>query len=90
MCEPGRMDTQNRQSETSLNPFAVSKYEAARLLGISVRSVENYIAAKLLEARKIGTRRVVLVRSLEKFLRSDQPSVSHSCRRGAKAREVRP
>ena len=47
------------------------------MLGISIRSVENYIALKLIDARKIGKRTVVIVASLERFLRHDQPSPSH-------------
>lgn len=54
--------------------LAVSIREAAAMLGISPRSVQNYIAAKKLPARKLGKRTVILVRALENFLRFDQPS----------------
>jgi len=56
------------------NKLAVSVRDAAAMLGISPRSVQNYIHAKLLPARKIGRRTVIPVRALEAFLRSDQPS----------------
>ncbi|MBZ5502350.1 MAG: helix-turn-helix domain-containing protein [Acidobacteriia bacterium] len=56
------------------NKIAVSVREAAAMLSISPRSVQNYIAAKLLPARKLGRRTIVPIRALESFLRSDQPS----------------
>lgn len=55
-------------------PLAISIAEASMLLGLSRRSIENYIAAKKIVARKAGSRRLVLRSSLETFLRHDQPS----------------
>jgi excisionase family DNA binding protein len=55
-------------------PLAVDTREAARLLSVSPRTIQNYIAAKLLPARKIGRRTVISARALENFLRTDQPS----------------
>jgi excisionase family DNA binding protein len=57
-----------------LPTLAVDTREAARLLSVSPRSIQNYIRAKMLPSRKIGKRRVIPVRALENFLRSDQPS----------------
>lgn len=74
---------------TERTPLAVSKREAAAMLGISIRSVENYLAMKRLVARKIGRRTVLLVSSLHSFLRSDQPSASRARRESQPAREVR-
>jgi excisionase family DNA binding protein len=54
--------------------IAVSVREAAAMLSISPRTIQNYIAAKLLPARKIGRRTVIPVRALEAFLRSDHAS----------------
>ena len=54
--------------------LAVSLNEAAAMIGSSRRSLENYIAAKLLPSRKIGKRRIILVRDLKIFLERDQPS----------------
>jgi hypothetical protein len=65
--------------------LAVSLNEAAETIGISRRSLENYIAANVLPSRKLGKRRIILVRDLEKFLRSDQPSVGR--KRGREKRE---
>jgi len=54
--------------------LAVDIREAAQMLSVSPRTIQNYIAAKLLPARKIGRRTVIPVRGLEAFLRRDQPS----------------
>jgi excisionase family DNA binding protein len=54
--------------------IAVSVREAAAMLGISPRSIQNYVRVKTLAARKIGRRTVIRVRDLEAFLRADQPS----------------
>ena len=62
--------------ETKTNRLAVSINEAAAILGISPRSVQKYIASKLLPARKIGRRTLVPLCGLEEFLRNDQPSPS--------------
>jgi hypothetical protein len=58
--------------------LAVSLNEAAAMASVSRRSLENYIAAKLLPSRKIGKRRIILVRDLDRFLRRDQPSPTAS------------
>lgn len=55
-------------------PLAVDTREAARLLSVSTRTIQNYISAKLLPARKLGRRTVISVRALEAFLQTDQPS----------------
>jgi excisionase family DNA binding protein len=60
--------------ESQGRKIAVSIREAAAMLSISPRSVQNYIRTKTLPARKIGRRTLISVRSLENFLRTDQPS----------------
>jgi len=59
---------------TQTEKLAVDTREAARLLSVSPRTIQNYIAAKILPARKIGRRTVIPMRALENFLRKDQPS----------------
>jgi hypothetical protein len=54
--------------------IAVGIREAAGMLSISPRSVQNHIRLKNLKARKIGRRTVILVRSLKAFLRRDHAS----------------
>jgi hypothetical protein len=53
--------------------MAVGLQQAARMVGVSTRSMQNFVAAKLIPSRKIGKRRLILVRDLERFLRTDQP-----------------
>jgi excisionase family DNA binding protein len=54
--------------------LAVNIREAAAMLSLSSRSIQNYIAARKIPARKVGKRTLILVRDLEEFLRKDQPS----------------
>jgi excisionase family DNA binding protein len=71
-----KRERESLQLLSSDNPqakIAVGTREAASLSGISERTIQQYIAAKLLPARKIGKRRLILLRDLEKFLRKDQP-----------------
>jgi excisionase family DNA binding protein len=62
------------QTQTQSTKLAVSVREAAQLLSVSARTIQLYIAARRLPARKIGRRTVVPMRALEAFLRADQPS----------------
>jgi excisionase family DNA binding protein len=65
-------------SPDSCTKLAVSVREAAAMLSISPRSVQNYIRLKTLAARKIGRRTVIPVRALEAFLRTDHESPTFS------------
>jgi len=69
--------SQSREScAGSLIPaLAVDLNEAARISTLSRRTLEYYIRAKRLRARKHGRRTLILLRDLETFLRADQPSV---------------
>jgi excisionase family DNA binding protein len=69
------------ESENAINPtasrgqkLAVSIREAAAMLSISPRSIQNFLRERRLPARKIGRRTVIPLRALEAFLRTDQPS----------------
>jgi len=64
------------QAQTKLERLAVDIREAAHLLSVSPRTIQNYIRSKMLLSRKIGRRTVIPVRSLEAFLRTDHPSPS--------------
>ena len=44
------------------------------MLGLSTRTIQNYIHAKILSGRKIGRRTLIPIQALKAFLRSDQPS----------------
>jgi excisionase family DNA binding protein len=61
--------------------LAVDVREAAYRLSVSPRTIQNYVRAKMLPARKIGRRTVITVRALENFLRTDQPSPGVGLRR---------
>lgn len=55
-----------------MNEILVNKVEAARLLGLAVRTVENLVAEGQLRARRIG-RRVLFERGeLERFAKGEQ------------------
>lgn len=54
----------------------VSKRDAALLLSVSVRTIENLIAAKRLVARKLGRRTLIPWSALEQLSRRDTPSPS--------------
>ncbi len=59
---------------TEMERLTVDTREAAHMLGVSPRTIQNYLRAGILPSRKIGKRRLILVRSLVAFLRHDQPS----------------
>ena len=53
-----------------------SKKESAALLGIGLRTLENLIARKELDTRRIGRRRLIPRISLERLARRDVPSLT--------------
>lgn len=55
--------------------LAVNIQEAARLLGVSARTVATLVARRELASRRIGRRRVIPVRALEDFLRRDHHTI---------------
>jgi excisionase family DNA binding protein len=54
--------------------LAVNIPEAARRLGLSVRTVATLVSRRQLVSRKVGRRRIIPVVALETFIRSDHPS----------------
>lgn len=60
----------------STERLAVDILTAAQMLSVSPRTIENYIAKRMLPARKLGRRTVIRMRDLEAFLRADQPEAS--------------
>jgi excisionase family DNA binding protein len=63
-------------TESNMNKILVSKKEGAAALGISLRTIENLIAHKELETRRIGRRRLIVRTSLERLARRDVPSLN--------------
>ena len=53
--------------------LAVSKKEAAAMLGVSERSLNNWVRQGKLTARKAGTRLLFPVKSLQNFLDGVEP-----------------
>jgi excisionase family DNA binding protein len=51
--------------------LAISKLEAARMLGVSLRTVDRLIALKRLPVRRLGRRVLVPRHSLQFLLRGD-------------------
>jgi hypothetical protein len=77
---------EKKKALTADGRLAVSLPEAAAMSGLSRRTLENYARLKILPVRKIGTRTLVLLRDLEKFLQRDQPSVGRKCPLDARER----
>ena len=68
------METETPPIAPKMATITLSKQEAARMLGISLRTIDRLIALKELPVRRLG-RRVLIPRALlESFLRSDHPT----------------
>jgi excisionase family DNA binding protein len=72
--EVGRMGAQIAIAEQTSGPIALSKQEAAQMLGVSVRTVDRLIALKELRVRRLGRRVLVPRTSLEMLIRADHPT----------------
>src|SRR5262245_29367593 len=68
--DTARMAQQNERTDS----LAVSIQRAAEMLDLSRRTIENFIAADQIPARKVRRRTLILVCDLEAFLHKDQPS----------------
>ena len=53
--------------------LAVGMAEAALRLGLSARTIANLIKRNELPSRKVGRRRLIAVRDLEKFVQGNHP-----------------
>jgi excisionase family DNA binding protein len=82
--EDARMIPQNEQVER----LAVNIQHAAQMLDVSPRTIENYLRAKILPARKIGRRTVIPVSALRAFLNRDQ-TLTQSPKWDAEVRELK-
>jgi excisionase family DNA binding protein len=68
------MATETSVMERASDTLTISKLDAARMLGVSVRTVDRLIALKRLPIRRIGRRVLVPRTSLSALLRSDHPT----------------
>jgi excisionase family DNA binding protein len=57
-----------------MEPLLSAKREAARVLGLSVRTLETLIALKELKSVRVGRRRLIPRAELERFIRRDHPT----------------
>jgi excisionase family DNA binding protein len=53
--------------------LAISRVEAAQMLGVSVRTLDTMIARKEIHGRRIGRRIVFTLEELRRFLAKDHP-----------------
>jgi excisionase family DNA binding protein len=60
-----------KHTEQRQPALLVSKREAAAMLGVCVRSIDNYIAAKELPCRRLGKRVLIPYPALVQFSRRD-------------------
>jgi excisionase family DNA binding protein len=67
-----------------MQTILVSKKSAAALLSISIRTLENLIAAGELSAKRIGSRVVIHSRALQEFARRDHATAKKSSREVAR------
>lgn len=61
-----------------MDKILCSKREAAEILGVSLRTIENLIARKLLVSRQIGRRRMVPFAACVQLARRDTPIITGS------------
>jgi len=54
--------------------IAVGMAEAARRLGLSVRTIATLVARRDLPSRKVGRRRIIPVSALARFVGRDRPT----------------
>jgi excisionase family DNA binding protein len=68
------MSTQITAPKSMGEAMALTKRDAAQMLGVSLRTIERLIALKELPVRRLGRRVLIPRTSLENFLRSDHPT----------------
>jgi excisionase family DNA binding protein len=65
------MATETSEMERMTEALAMSKSEAARMLGVSLRTVDRLIALKHLPVRRLGRRVLIPRNGLQTLLRGD-------------------
>jgi excisionase family DNA binding protein len=70
-CSCVKRQLQNNGGMEMQEQLAVSIPEAARRLGLSIRTVATLVARRELRSRKVGRRRIIPVAALESFIRGD-------------------
>jgi excisionase family DNA binding protein len=65
------MGAETSGMERASEALAINKLEAARMLGVSVRTVDRLIALKHLPVRRLGRRVLIPRNGLQNLLRGD-------------------
>lgn len=65
------MHAEDRWEESQSETLLFGRRTAARLLSVSLRTLDNVIRSKELEVRRIGRRVLISRKSLEQFARRD-------------------
>lgn len=68
------MDNESVIVNQRFEAVAVSKAEAAEMLGVSLRTVDRLIALKELPVRRLGRRVLIPRNGLHNLLRTDHPT----------------
>jgi excisionase family DNA binding protein len=68
---PTQYKTRRGWESGQAQPLLVSKHEAAQLLGVCVRSIDNYIGTKQLPCRRLGRRVLIPFAALQQFAKRD-------------------
>lgn len=68
-----------------MEPLLIAKREAAKVLGISVRTLETLISLRQIKSVRVGRRRLIPTAELARFTRQDH--VTSSCERTIPGRQ---
>lgn len=69
-------DSEDFSSNGTFRPLLVTKKQAATLLGVSVRTIENLLTQKRLPPRKLGKRTLIPYSAVVQLARRDVPVIS--------------
>jgi excisionase family DNA binding protein len=65
---------QTTDAEQTRNPIAMTKQEAAQMLGVSLRTIDRLIALKELQVRRLGRSVLIPRTALESLMHRDHPT----------------
>lgn len=71
-----RSDSEDFSGTGLSRPLLVTKKQAAALLAVSVRTIENLLAQKQLPFRKLGKRTLIPYSAVAQLARRDVPIIS--------------
>lgn len=68
----------NESANKAMEPILVGRKKAAMLLGICVRSLDNAVAAGMIDPRRIGRRVMFTAKELKRFASRDHDPLASS------------